>query len=42
MTQGLHRAVQRHPERIATIYSQRQHSYRKYAERVARLAAALQ
>jgi acyl-CoA synthetase (AMP-forming)/AMP-acid ligase II len=42
MTQGLHRAVQRHPERIATIFDQRQHTYREYAERVARLATALQ
>jgi acyl-CoA synthetase (AMP-forming)/AMP-acid ligase II len=41
LTQGLHRAVQRHPERIATICDQRQHSYREYADRVARLATVL-
>lgn len=42
LTQGLHRAVQRHPERIATICGDRQRTYREYADRVARLAAALQ
>jgi len=42
MTQGLHRAVQAHPERVATIFDQRRRSYREYAERVARLASALQ
>ena len=42
MTQGLHRAVQRHPEKLATIFGERQHSYGRYAERVARLGAALQ
>ncbi|MEO7850671.1 MAG: long-chain-fatty-acid--CoA ligase [Rubrivivax sp.] len=42
LTQSLHRAVQRCPQRIATICGPRQHSYRQYAERVARLAGALQ
>ncbi|HEX4986123.1 MAG TPA: long-chain-fatty-acid--CoA ligase [Burkholderiales bacterium] len=42
LTQGLHRAVQSHPERVATICGERRHSYRQYADRVARLAAALQ
>lgn len=42
LTQGLHRAVQRHPQRIATIFGARQHTYAQYADRVARLAGALQ
>ncbi|HET9445823.1 MAG TPA: long-chain-fatty-acid--CoA ligase [Steroidobacteraceae bacterium] len=42
MTQGLHRAVQRHPEKLATIFEERRRSYREFALRVARLAAALQ
>ena len=42
MTQGLHRTLQSHPNRIATICGDRQHSYRQYADRVARLAGALQ
>ncbi len=42
LTQGLHRTVQSHPHRIATIFEQRQRSYREYADRVARLAGALQ
>ena len=41
LTQGLHRAVQSHPERIATICGERQHSYGQYADRVARLATVL-
>jgi acyl-CoA synthetase (AMP-forming)/AMP-acid ligase II len=42
MTQGLHRAVQRRPHKLATISGQRQHTYLQFADRVARLAAALQ
>ena len=42
MTQGLHRAMQRHPGKLATIFGERQHSYGQYAERIARLAAVLQ
>jgi long-chain acyl-CoA synthetase len=42
LTQGLHRAVQSHSRRTATICGSRQHSYTEYAERVARLASALQ
>jgi len=41
MTQGLHRSVQRHPEKVATIFAERQQTYRQYADRVARLASAL-
>lgn len=42
LTQGLHRALQRRPDHPATIFGPRQHSYRQYGDRVARLAAALQ
>ena len=42
MTQGLHRAVQRHPQKLATIFGERRQSYGQFAERVARLAGALQ
>ena len=42
LTQGLHRAVQRHPQRVATICGARQQAYAQYAGRVARLAGALQ
>ena len=42
LTQGLHRAVQSRPERVATICGERQQTYAQYADRVARLASALQ
>ena len=42
LTQGLHRAVQSHPQRTATIFGSRQRNYAEHGERVARLAAALQ
>ena len=42
LTQGLHRAIQRHPSRVATICGARQHTYAEYGSRVARLAAVLQ
>ena len=42
LTQCLHRTVQSHPERVATICGNRQHNYRQYADRVARFAGALQ
>lgn len=42
LTQGLHRAVQQRPDRIATIFGERQHTYALYGDRVARLAGALQ
>jgi long-chain acyl-CoA synthetase len=41
LTQGLHRALQCRPDRVATICGDRRHSYRQYVDRVARLAAAL-
>ena len=42
LTQGLHRAVQQKPERIAVRFGQRQQTFRQFADRVARLAGALQ
>ena len=42
LTQALHRAVQQHPDRIAVRFGGRQRTYREFAERVARLAGALQ
>lgn len=41
LTQGLHRSLQNHPERIATIFGERQQSFRQMADRVARMAGAL-
>lgn len=42
LTQGLHRAVQQKPESIAVRFGQRHRSFRQFADRVARLAGALQ
>ena len=42
LTQALHRAVQQHPERTASIFGDRRRSYASFADRVARLAGALQ
>jgi acyl-CoA synthetase (AMP-forming)/AMP-acid ligase II len=42
LTQGLHRAVQQRPDAIATICGDRQRTSRELADRVARLAGALQ
>jgi len=42
MTQALHRAVQQHPDRVAVRCAGRQRSFRELADRVARLAGALQ
>ncbi|MDO8773135.1 MAG: long-chain-fatty-acid--CoA ligase [Burkholderiaceae bacterium] len=42
LTQALHRAVQQHPERIAVRFGSRQTTFRELADRVARLAGALQ
>ena len=41
LTQALHRALQQHPERIATRCGQRSHRFAQFADRVARLAHAL-
>ena len=40
-TQGLHRAVQQHPDRMAVRFGDRQRAFREFADRVARLAGAL-
>ncbi len=42
MTQSLHRAVQQHPDRIAVRFGDRTRTFREFADRVARLAGALQ
>jgi len=42
LTQGLHRALQQHPDRIAVRFGNRTRSFRQLADRVARLAGALQ
>ena len=41
LTQGLHRALQNHPDKTATIFGARRQSFQQLADRVARLAAAL-
>ncbi|MDO8771264.1 MAG: long-chain-fatty-acid--CoA ligase [Burkholderiaceae bacterium] len=42
LTQALHRAVQQHPHRIAVRFGNRQTTFHQLADRVARLAGALQ
>ena len=42
LTQGLHRAMQQHPDRTAVCFGERRRSFRELGERVARLAAGLQ
>jgi acyl-CoA synthetase (AMP-forming)/AMP-acid ligase II len=42
LTQALHRAVQQHPDRIASIFGTRRRTFAEFADRVARLAGALQ
>ncbi len=42
LTQGLHRALQQHPQRTAVLFGQRRRSFAEVGDRVARLAAALQ
>lgn len=42
LTQALHRAEQQHPNRIAVQFGERQHTFREFTQRVARLAGALQ
>ena len=41
LTQGLHRALQQHPQRMATICGERRQDWRTLVNRVARLAAVL-
>jgi long-chain acyl-CoA synthetase len=42
LTLGLHRAVRHQPDNIATIFGARRRTFRELADRVARLAGALQ
>jgi long-chain acyl-CoA synthetase len=42
LTQALHRAVQQKPDHLAVRYGERQWTFRQFADRVARLAGALQ
>ena len=42
LTQALHRAVQQHPKRIAVRFGSRERTFVEFADRVARLAGALQ
>jgi acyl-CoA synthetase (AMP-forming)/AMP-acid ligase II len=41
LTQGLHRALHVHPERMATRFLGRTHTFREFGSRVAKLAGAL-
>ncbi|HSI55446.1 MAG TPA: AMP-binding protein, partial [Ramlibacter sp.] len=41
MTQALHRAMQQRPAAVATVFGERQRTWRELGERVARLAAGL-
>ncbi|MCK9687497.1 acyl-CoA synthetase [Scleromatobacter humisilvae] len=42
ITQALHRAAQQYPDRVAVRFRDRQRTFRQFADRVARLAGALQ
>jgi acyl-CoA synthetase (AMP-forming)/AMP-acid ligase II len=41
LTAGLHRSMQRHPDKIATVTGHRRQTYRQLVDRVARTASAL-
>ncbi len=41
LTAGLHRSMQRHPDKIATVTGTRRQTYRQLVDRVARTASAL-
>lgn len=41
LTQGLHRALQQHPDRLATVDGDRTRTYARSAQRIAKLASAL-
>jgi acyl-CoA synthetase (AMP-forming)/AMP-acid ligase II len=41
LTQGLHRALQQHPDRLATVDGDRTRTYEASAQRIAKLASAL-
>ena len=42
LTSGLHRSVQKHPDKTATVTGQRRQTFRQLAQRVAQTAGALQ
>ena len=42
LTQGLHLVLQQRPHALATVFRDRRHTYAQLADRVARLAGALQ
>ncbi|HEY9095973.1 MAG TPA: AMP-binding protein, partial [Hydrogenophaga sp.] len=42
ITQGLHRALQQHPDMLASVCGDRRRTFREFGDRVARLAGALQ
>jgi len=42
LTSGLHRSVQKHPNKTATVTGERRQTFRQLAQRVARTAGALQ
>lgn len=42
LTQGLHRVLQQRPNALATVFRDRRQTYAQLADRVARLASALQ
>jgi acyl-CoA synthetase (AMP-forming)/AMP-acid ligase II len=42
LTQGLHRGLRSHADRVAMVFGEHQLTYRQYADRVARLACVLQ
>lgn len=42
LTQGLHRAVQSTPDAVATVFGDRERTFREHVDRIARFAGALQ
>jgi len=42
LTQPVHRAARHTPNRLATVFGERQHTYHQFSDRVARLAGAFQ
>lgn len=41
LTQSLHRALQQHPDRVASVFGDRRRTFREHVDRVSRLAGAL-
>lgn len=42
LTQGLHRALQATPDAVATVFGDRERTFREHIDRIARLAGGLQ